>query len=134
MKEANALLFVANVCLLLLAGWFVLTRGVAAPTVGWTYQDLITISLSALAVLLAAVTIFLGGAAIWGYASLREGAHKKAADIASKVAMEAAQNAAQSAVARELPSAVRVYMDSQKPAGDTQDDLPKQLREEDGNG
>jgi len=52
--------------------------------------DLVTILLTALAVMLAILTIFLASLAVWGYASIREASDRIAKDVASEVAKKTA--------------------------------------------
>lgn len=62
------------------------------------YKDFISIILSALAVMLAALTLFVAVAAIWGFAALREearsSAEQEARETATKVATEVAESVA----------------------------------------
>lgn len=61
---------------------------------GIEFKDLITIVLTAIAVLLAAVTIIIALLAFWGYSSIREAAVKSAQETAKRVAETVAESAA----------------------------------------
>lgn len=130
---ANRLLLLFNVILLALGGWFVATRGISPAPKGWSYQDLITILLTAIAVLLAAVTVFIALAALWGYNTLKESAKSTAETIAREVAEQAARSTATKVARvvtmRELPEMVKVYasFDGQVPGGGT-DELTDALK------
>ena len=64
------------------------------------YKDLITIILTALAVLLAAVTLFVAAMAIWGYNSIRDESVKAAKKAAEAEARIVATNVASSVASR----------------------------------
>lgn len=61
------------------------------PPPGVEYKDLITIILTAVAVLLAAVTVIIALLAFWGYNSIRESAEKVAKETAERVAARTAE-------------------------------------------
>lgn len=109
----NRLTLLLNLVLFGLAIWFISTRGLQEAPKGFSYQDLVTILLTAIAVILAAVTIFVALVALWGYTALRENAKAAAEKVARETAEEAARAEA-TAVARtltmrELPEMVRLY-------------------------
>jgi hypothetical protein len=61
---------------------------------GIEYKDFISILLTALAVMIAAATILLATAAIWGFTALREEARSSAEKEASRVARDIAESVA----------------------------------------
>ena len=91
MRVANAMLLAVNAVLLIVAIAYIVTRGIAAPPTGWDYKDLITILLTVLGAILAALAIFIGIAAVWGYSVLRQAAEEKAAAVADAKAAEIAE-------------------------------------------
>jgi hypothetical protein len=64
--------------------YLILTQG-AAPTEGLKYSEFLAITLTALAVILASIGIFIAILAIWGYKAIRD----EAARIASKTSVDA---------------------------------------------
>lgn len=123
MTKANILFLCANVFLFGLAGYFVATRGISPPPIGWEYKDLLTIILTALAALLAAIAIFIGILAIWGYASIRDAAMRAAESKAEEIAIRVSEPVA----TRVAEAAVRAT------AGDDRtDELTEALSRKDG--
>jgi len=109
----NRLSIFLNVVLFVLAGWFITTRGLQPAPNGFTYQDLVTVLLTAIAVILAAVTVFVALVALWGYNALKENA-KSAAEAAARETAEetarvTAKAAARTLTMRELPGMVELY-------------------------
>ncbi len=107
MSWSNRLLFFTNVVLILFLIWAFVSRGLGAPPANSSYSDLVTIMLGAIAVILAAVTVFIAILAIWGYTALKEGAEKEARTVATDVARAIATDVAQSVATREAREAVR---------------------------
>ena len=99
-QRLNIGLAVANALLLILALYYIGSRGLASPPTGWEYKDLIAIVLTALAVILAALTIGIGALAIWGYTTIREAAIDAAETKADASARDIAESVA-TRVARE---------------------------------
>ena len=117
MKLANLSLFVANLALGAVIIWQWAARGISWPDNGWTPADLVTILLTAVTVVLAALAIGIGILAVWGYTTLRTGAirvaEKAANETAARVARETAEPVA-ARVAEQTASAVA----GRSPAGD----------------
>lgn len=113
----NRLALFLNLVLFGLALWFLCTRGLQTAPKGFSYQDLVTILLTAIAVMLAAVTIFVALVALWGYSALKENAKAAAEKVAKETAEETAKGAATAAARtltmRELPGMVRLYFSTE---------------------
>ncbi|MDF1598265.1 hypothetical protein PZ895_00545 [Mesorhizobium sp. YIM 152430] len=84
-----ALMFVLNGALTLCLTYLYFSRGFD-PSGSFTSVELITIVLTALAVILTALGLFIAGLAIWGYQAL----HSAARDIAERVAKRTAEDVA----------------------------------------
>jgi uncharacterized membrane protein YuzA (DUF378 family) len=80
-------------------------RGLAGPTDAMKYTDLVAILLGAVAVILAAVTLFVGVAAVWGYGTLKFAAETKAAEVADSKVRELIES-------QVIPVAVRAAQDA----------------------
>ena len=93
-RWGNRALFFMNLSLCIMFLWIFSTRSLT-PSTGIEYKDLIVIVLTAVAVLLAAVTLFVGALAIYGYATLRDLAERTAKDTAERVAPAAAAREAE---------------------------------------
>ena len=63
--------------------WITVTHAVGEPR-AMSYSDFLTITLTALCALLAALAIILGGAAIWGYSGIKEALTQEVKDKADK--------------------------------------------------
>lgn len=130
----NRLTLLLNVVLFGIAFWFVCTRGLQSAPQGFSYQDLITILLTAIAVILAAVTIFVALVALWGYTALKENAkaaaEKVARDTAEETARAEATAAARAVTMRELPGMVRLYFSTEGAPSQTDgsEDLAEALK------
>lgn len=89
MKWANRILFGLNLALcagLAFALWF---REMPAPAVGqWTYTDLIATMLTVVTVILGALAVLIGLAAIWGYQTISNHAAQKAVEAARQSGQE----------------------------------------------
>ena len=109
----NRLALLLNIVLFGFACWFISTRGLQVAPQGFSYQELVTILLTAIAVILAAVTIFVALVALWGYTALKENAKAAAEEVARETAEETARTeavaAARTLTMRELPGMVRLY-------------------------
>ncbi len=136
----NRLTLLLNVVLFGLAFWFISTRGLQAAPQGFSYQDLVTILLTAIAVILAAVTIFVALVALWGYTALKENAKAAAEKVARETAEETAKleatAAARTLTMRELPGMVRLYFATEGSPSQTVEsgDLAEALKIGDGDG
>lgn len=86
---ANLLFFLVNLALMALAIYFVSSRGINND--GWSSSELLTVMLAALGVMIAVLTLFLGGLAIWGYTQLESEARRIADQTAKRVAEETAK-------------------------------------------
>lgn len=95
-----------NVSLFGVAAFYIATRGLAQNPQGFEYKDLIAIILTALAVVLAAVTLFVALIAIWGYNAIREAAQIAARDAAKDIARVVARDVAQAVATREAQGAL----------------------------
>jgi hypothetical protein len=80
-KLLNSLLFLANLALFGLAAYFIFSRGYV-PGAGWTPVELVTTVLTALAVLIGVLGIFIAALAVWGYTQLKDEARNTAAEAA----------------------------------------------------
>ncbi|MFZ2287776.1 MAG: hypothetical protein WAV93_12385 [Bacteroidales bacterium] len=109
---ATRIILASNVLLFAFLIWAVAARGLQPAPADWKYQDLVTILLTAVAVILAAVTLFIAILAIWGYTALKDAAEKEARKVATDVA--------QSVAAREARAASRF----EEIAGDGQGEDP----------
>lgn len=69
------------------------------------YKDFISIVLTALAVIIAALTVFVAVAAIWGFTALREEARATAERVATSTASGTAERLA-TKIAREVAESV----------------------------
>ena len=74
------------------------------PTQGLEYKDFIGIVLTAFAVMIAVLTVFLAVSAVWGYSSLKDGAHEMSRKTATTVVRE-------EAIPEAKAEAVRVAME-----------------------
>jgi len=83
-----------NIFLAAVLFYLIIRGGLVPDPGGIEFKDLITIILTAIAVLLAAVTIFIGVLAVWGYSSIREAATKIAQETADHVARQVAETRA----------------------------------------
>ena len=95
-RWANRILLLLNVIALMIAIRYFGLWPLLPNTDGIEYKDLITIILAALAVILAAVTIFIAVMAVWGYNAIRESAEKAAREVAKDVAQTVAAREAES--------------------------------------
>lgn len=82
MNWPNRILFVINIVLAGLAAWAIAQYGLGPAPEGWRWGDLVIILLVAISVVLAALTIFLGVLAVWGYTQIRGDARRQAATTA----------------------------------------------------
>jgi hypothetical protein len=129
---ANRALLVVNIGLVIVVLYFLGTRGLGLPASNFEYKDLIAIILTALAVILAAVTIFVAGLAIWGYTTIRESAERAAVATAEEAAKLVAADVARATASREAPEAVRLYLaaaGSEAPNAADVDGLAASLKE-----
>lgn len=106
----NRLLLFLNIALLLVLGAYLGTRGFSQPSAGWEYKDLVAVLLTAVGVLLAATTLFVGILAIWGYTTIRESAERSANATAEAAAKAVAADVARAVASREALEAVRLHM------------------------
>jgi hypothetical protein len=84
MAWANRIILFLNICLIGALSWIWLTKGSFSIVPGaWEYKDLISILLTAVTVVLAFIGFIVGGAAIWGYQSIRAIAEEKAEKISA---------------------------------------------------
>lgn len=90
LRWLNRLLLVMNIVVLCGGLWVVGAFGLQHDPSGWTYQDLVSVLLTAIGVLLAIVALFVAVLAIWGYSALKEAAAEVAAKKAEQVAREVA--------------------------------------------
>lgn len=104
-KILNALLITLNVVLFGLAFYFVASRGVA-PSAGWSSVELVTVVLTALAVLLTTLGIFIAVLAVWGYTRLSDDARAVATATARDVAAATAKEAAIDTTGKIVPEQV----------------------------
>lgn len=100
----------------LLVGYMV-SRNVEAGG-GIDGADLVTIVLTALAVMLAILTIFLASLAVWGYASIREAAGRIAAEVAERIAAEVAEKTAKETAAEVAARTSREIQDQESGQAD----------------
>ena len=98
-KWFNRLLLFCNLSLLGVVGYYLATRGLKPQSTGWDYKDFVNTLLGSVAVLLAAVTVFVALVAIWGYTAIRESAERAAREVATNVAQAVATREAQNALA-----------------------------------
>lgn len=137
MAWANKLIFGLNVLVLALGLWFLGTRGLERPPAGWHYQDLVTILLAAIGVLLAGVTAFVAILALWGYSAVKSEARAAASAVAEEHARNTASEVARAVTLRELPGMVALHFEtSGKPttlASDATPSLEDVLKRGDGN-
>ena len=98
-RWANRILLMMNAILLVFGLLYFGFRGLDLHPNGIEYKDLITIILTAIAVLLASVTIFVALMAIWGYSTIRDAAEKAAREVATDVAQTVAAREAQAILA-----------------------------------
>jgi hypothetical protein len=101
MRILNAVLALSNVALLCVILYFATNSTIHLPKIEMEYKDFISIMLTATTVILAAVTIFIGGVAIWGYNSIQKSAVDEAVRAAQMRAKEVAE-----AIAREVAGPV----------------------------
>ena len=129
-KWGNRILFSVNILALVVAllyfGWKPLVPGHE----NIEYKDLIAIILTALAVLLAAVTLFVAAMAIWGYNSIRQESVRAAVSAAEAEATRVAKNTAQAVASREAIAMLGVLKGDGKPNAD--DELAAALQSEGG--
>jgi hypothetical protein len=101
MRWANRALFIVNVVLAIGLGWFYLANASpslsAVPPPGLDWKDYVSILLTIVTIVLAAVALFIAVAAIWGYAAIRQHAE----EIATAAAVETATRVARAVAARE---------------------------------
>jgi hypothetical protein len=93
-RAINVFLFLFNIAITTLLIYFLWSN--RWPPIkeadGIEYKDFISILLTALGVMIAAATILIATAAIWGFAVLREEARSSAERTAAKVAREVAES------------------------------------------
>lgn len=100
---------------------FLVTGSSPQEVSGWNYQEAVVIILTALAALLAAMTIFLAVAAFVGYNAIREAAERAAVKRTDEM------------VARHLPTLMARYMPPREVADDVAfQDLVEALARENG--
>jgi hypothetical protein len=97
LKVVNLLLLITNIAVLAMGGWFIISRGYQAGN-GWTPVELVTIILTALAVIVAVMGVFFAIMAIWGYSQIREDARL----LSRKVAIDEVGKVVPRAIASEL--------------------------------
>lgn len=125
-RWANQLLLFVNVLALFAAVFYFGLQPLKANHDGIEYKDLVTIILAAVAVVLAAVTLFVAVMAIWGYNSIREESVKAAVREAVKAAEAEAKNTAQVVASREAVAMLDVLKGDGKP--EAEDELAAALR------
>jgi hypothetical protein len=110
MSRSNVPWIYLNVVLAALLFYLCIRGGLKPDDPKVEYKDLITIILTAIAVLLAGVTIIIALLAVWGYSSIlktaQEAAEQAARDTARSIAEPVAARVAEEAV-RGLSLAVR---------------------------
>lgn len=131
-RWVNRILLFLNVCALIIAFLYFGFHGIYSVDHGIEYKDLVTIILTAIAVLLAAVTLFVAAMAIWGYNSIREESVKAAVKAADAKAAEIAKNVAESVASREAIAMLNTMQGAGQPG--TEDELAVALRSVDGKG
>lgn len=99
-RWGNRVLLSVNIALTVILVIFFSTRKLNTSD-NIEYKDLIVIVLTALAVLLAVVTLFVAALAIYGYATLRDLAVQTAKSTAEEVAPPAAAREAEAIMQRE---------------------------------
>jgi hypothetical protein len=127
--RANVLLFLVNLVLSLILLYYIGTRGLESAPSGWEYKDLITIILTALTALLAALAIFIGLLAIWGYASIRDASIAAAESAAEVKAVETARATAETVAARTAEAIMQRLL----PEEDRTEEITQALSRKDGN-
>lgn len=110
-RWGNRLLLAANLVLFAWILSIIARQDVSPGNSGIVYQDLISILLTALGVILAIVTLFIAGLAIWGYSALRNGAERIANDVAVSTATRVATDVARATAAREATSVDTLAVD-----------------------
>jgi hypothetical protein len=113
-KWANRVLFFCNAVVLAVAVLYFGLHPLKSGIESIESKDLITIVLGAVAVLLAAVTIFIAVLAIWGYNSIREESVKAAVAAAEKEA----RNTAEAVASRESVTMLGVVKNKKDPEND----------------
>lgn len=103
-RWGNRLLLGLNLVVLAGGLWVIGAFGVKHDAGGWSYQDLVSILLTAIGVLLAIVALFVAFLAIWGYTTLKELAANIARDAAEKEARRVAASTAETVAARTAMS------------------------------
>ena len=95
MKALNGLFFILNIALFAVFGYLFFFSPVVKSGHHWTPVELVTTVLSALAVLLTALGIFIAVLAVWGYTQIKETAKSAAVAAAVKVARETSDETAE---------------------------------------
>lgn len=110
-----------------------LIRAVTGPhSASLEYKDFISILLTAIGVLLTALALIIGIAAVWGYAGLKEMTLAAATKTASETAANVAREVATEISARTSATMSEAGWD--EPRTQTDDNYGKAARREDGNG
>ena len=107
MSRGNVPWIYLNVGLAALLFYLCIRGGLLPDDPRLEYKDLITIILTAIAVLLAGVTIIIALLAVWGYSSIRESVVKTAQEAAEQAARDTARSIAEPVAARVAEEAVR---------------------------
>lgn len=113
----NILLSVVNLALLGAGSYFILTRGVVQNQ-GWTPIELVTTLLTALGVMVAVLTLFIGVLAIWGFGRLSEEAQDKAEKVAQSVAERETRDYLAKSLARMVEEEVERRVGTETGYGD----------------
>lgn len=64
-----------------MAGYFILRHGLDAPQANWSYSDLVTVLLAAIAIILTALGLGIAILAIWGYQKIADHAVQRSVEV-----------------------------------------------------
>jgi hypothetical protein len=129
--RGNVLFFIANLIIATIPVYYIGTRGLEPAPSGWEYKDLITIILTALAVILAGLAISIGLLAIWGYNTIRDAA-VRAAETRVDVALAGAEDMARSIAESVAARAAEAALQSAAPVDRTEDLAEALSKKDDG--
>lgn len=108
MNWPNRALFFVNICLVCGIGWLYLANGFNPPSPSLDWKDYVTILLTVVTIILAAVALFLAVAAVWGYTTIWKHAEETARTAAQATAVATATKVARAVATREVLSAEKV--------------------------
>lgn len=125
MKSSNLLFFYFNVFALIVLIILIYRSSFHPSLDGMEYKDFISIILTALAALLAAVTIIIALVGAWGYNSIRDNATRVAESVAAQTAENVAARTAKEVaeiIATRVAETTARHTAAENPAADDREE------------